>query len=935
MSLKPWREIVSPHVDVLEGTFQEAEFAADLSKVAKGTATQEYQNPVLFFERTYITEGMALLLESVVKRMTGKGGDPVIQLKTAFGGGKTHAMLSAYHLARGEKPISELAGISTIIDKVGITDLPKAKVVVLDGNALSPSQPRKYGAITTHTLWGELAWQVGGEEAYRLVEQSDKDGTSPGKEILANIFKTYSPVVVLMDETVAYTRQFESGKSYAGGTFESNLTFIQALTEAAGHEKTSCVLASLPESDMEAGGERGKKALRSIEHIFHRVEAIWKPIATEEGFEIVRRRLFSSISDEQGRDEVCRAFADLYINSSGYPSETKESIYFERLKSAYPIHPEVFDRLYEDWATLENFQRTRGVLRLMAMILHRLWSDGNKDLMILPSSFPLYDTQIVSELIRYLPQGWEPVIERDVDGPRSTPTELDEENPLLGSVHAARRAARSVFLGSAPSSSGQKIRGVNAEHIRLACCQPGQQVGRFDDAIRYLNDQLHYMYSGNERYWYDTQTNLRREAEDRMSRFKLDEHILPEIKKRLSGIFKGNGGFTGVHIFSQHEDIVDDTQLRLVVLPLPQGHIGKKESMAIVTAREFLAKRGSQPRLNQNRLIFLCADEDTKTAVYEQIKKFLAWQSILQEKDVLNLDQHRIKEANRNQKESDERLNGALRETYKWILAPYQDKEKKGLSDIKWEEIRIPTMDENPMEAIMRKLKEAEVVILQWAGIHLSGFLKEWYFTNDANDVLLKNLWNDFCRYLYLPRLSNENVLINAVADGVQSADFFAYASGKEAEKYVGLKIGVSTMVFMDSSGLLVNKEVAKKQLELDHPTVLQTPGGEAPGDTAGGPMGGEPGAGEDGAVTGGVQQSGNKKHFYGTVELTPTKATLEFDQIVREVVQHFSSKVGTNVKIKVEVEASSAKGFDEATQRIVKENSRTLGFSQAEFEKE
>lgn len=879
---------------------------------------------------------MALLLDSLIKRISGTGGDPVIQLKTAFGGGKTHTMLSAYHLAKGEKNSSELTGINAILNKAGIKSLPKAKVAVLDGNAISPSQPRKYGSVTVNTLWGELAWQIGGEEGYKLLENADKEGTSPGKEILANLFKTFSPVVVLMDETVAYIRQFEAGKSYAGGTFESNLAFIQALTEAVGHEKTACVLASLPESDMEAGGDRGKHALKAIEHIFHRLEAIWKPVATEEGFEIVRRRLFSNISDDKARDEVCRAFADLYISANCYPSETKESSYYERLKAAYPIHPEVFDRLYEDWATLESFQRTRGVLRLMAMILHRLWSDGSKDLMIMPSSFPLYDVQIVSELIRYLPQGWEPVVERDVDGVRSAPTKIDETNSLLGSVQAARRVARSVFLGSAPSSSGQKIRGINAEHIRLACCQPGQQVGRFDDAIRYLNDQLHYMYASNDSYWYDTQTNLRREAEDRMSRFDVDEDILPELKKRLGTILRGNGSFSGVHIFNPHEDILDDTQLRLVVLSLRQSHMAKKESLAIISAREFIAKRGNQPRLNQNRLIFLAADEDSKSAVYDQTKRYLAWQSILSDKDALNLDQHRIKEAVRNQKEADDRLIGALRETYKWLLSPHQEKEKQGLSNIQWEENRVSTMDVDLMDSIMRKLKESEVVIPNWAGIHLARTLGEWYLKDNVNDVLLQTVWNDFCRYTYFPRLVDENVLVNAVSDGIQSQDFFAYASGKENNRYVGLKFGFSAVVYMDSTGMVVKKEIAKAQIEAE-----KTPDNTQEGKTyvtsqeTGKPTPVFDSAKGESDEGGSSESTFKKKHFYGTVNVKPTNASLEFDQIVREVVQHFSSKIGTDVKIKVEIEAASQKGFDEATQRIIKENSRTLGFNQSEFEEE
>src|SRR5438093_11366442 len=133
MNLKPWREVAVPHEDVLKGTFQQAEFAADLSRVHAGTATDEYQDPVLFFQRTFITEGMRLLLDSVVKRLAGRGGDPVVQLQTAFGGGKTHTLLAVYHLAGGNTPASKLQGVPPILDQAGIAELPKAKVAVLDG----------------------------------------------------------------------------------------------------------------------------------------------------------------------------------------------------------------------------------------------------------------------------------------------------------------------------------------------------------------------------------------------------------------------------------------------------------------------------------------------------------------------------------------------------------------------------------------------------------------------------------------------------------------------------------------------------------------------------------------------------------------------------------------------------------------------------------
>jgi len=276
--LKPWREIAEPHEDVLKGTFQQAEFAADLSRVHEGTATAEYQNSALFFQRTFITEGMRLLLDSVVKRLAGKGGDPVIQLQTAFGGGKTHTMLAVYHLAQGQAPASELPGVPAILDTAGVTELPRARIAVLDGIKASPNQPalRQDGAVqqTIRTLWGELAWQLGKADGYALVAEADASGTSPGKAVLETLLARYAPCVILIDELVAYVRQFEDGKTLSGGSFDSNLSFVQALTEALKAVPTAVLLASLPESQKELGSQQGVKALDALAHYFGRVQAL-------------------------------------------------------------------------------------------------------------------------------------------------------------------------------------------------------------------------------------------------------------------------------------------------------------------------------------------------------------------------------------------------------------------------------------------------------------------------------------------------------------------------------------------------------------------------------------------------------------------------------------------------------------------------------------
>jgi len=247
MLLKPWREIAVPHEDVLRGTFAQAEFAADISRVHAGTATPEYQDPALFFHRTFITEGMRLLLDSVVKRLSGRGGDPVIQLQTAFGGGKTHTMLAVYHLASSASskvPVSEMPGVSAILDAAGVAELPQARIAVLDGIKAPPNQPVSQGGVTVRTLWGDLAWQLGGADGYALVADADTSGTSPGKAVLETLLARYAPCVILIDELVAYVRQFEEGKALTGGTFDSNLSFIQALTEALKAVPTAVLLAS-------------------------------------------------------------------------------------------------------------------------------------------------------------------------------------------------------------------------------------------------------------------------------------------------------------------------------------------------------------------------------------------------------------------------------------------------------------------------------------------------------------------------------------------------------------------------------------------------------------------------------------------------------------------------------------------------------------------
>lgn len=949
MALKPWREIAEPHIDVREGRFQQAEFAADISRVHAGTAGEDYQNAALFFQRTFITEGMRLLLDSVVKRLAGQGGEPVIQLQTAFGGGKTHTMLAVYHIAKGETAASDLPGVPAILDAAGVVELPKARIAVLDGIKSSPNQPVMREGQRICTLWGDLAWQLGRAEGFKLVAEADASGTSPGKEVLTALLSRYAPCVILIDELVAYVRQFEEGKVLTGGTFDSNLSFIQALTEALKAVPTAVLLASLPESAKEAGSQRGEKALAALAHYFGRVQALWKPVATEEAFEIVRRRLFAPITDRPAMERVCRSFADYYLeNRDDFPQETQESAYLQRLINAYPIHPEVFDRLYEDWSTLDNFQRTRGVLKLMAKVIHRLWKDGNNDALIMPGSLPLMDADTRNELIYYLPQGWDPVIERDVDGERSETWGIENLDTRFGAVQACRRTARAIFLGSAPSTSNQGVRGLELERIMLATTQPGQQPVVFKDALSRLSERLHYLNVADNRFWLDTRPNLRREMEERKRRFQDREDVFPLIRDRIQRSF-ASGVFGGIHIFTGSGDVPDDWALRLVVLPPDAAFAKSGQSFATERAMEILKNRGEQPRFKQNRLIFIAADTDNVSRLKDHVRSYLAWRSIVSDyKDNrIVLDNLMAKQAQASMEQGEEILRRTIRETYKWLLAPLQEaRPGKGLSEVIWEEFPLNSGAQNWSQEIERVLKENELLISEWAPIHLAKVLKDWFWKNGTQDTNALNVWQQSCQQLYLPRLKDDGVFNRTLAAGSVSRDFFALAQGKEEEddavRYIGFNFGRQTIPILDASLLLIDPSTAAAYLNaLQAAEAAQTTSPHAeneerktlPLNEKGGTWRAETDT-EKSNIRDDHTKIG-KKRFYASLEIDPIQAKRQFADVVDEVVQQFVARQGVKVQIVVEIEAESSTNFDDGLQRAVKENCNVLKFKNAEFEAE
>ena len=945
-ALKPWREVVTPHVDVASGRYQQAEFAADLWQVHLGEGTDEYRRPDEFFRRTFLTASLKRLLVGAVQRLNGKGGDPVVQLQTNFGGGKTHSMLALYHLCSSTAS-GQLAGVDGVLAESGLKALPKAKRVVLVGNKISPGNPvTKPDGTVVRTLWGELAWQLGGRKAYARVAADDEKATSPG-DTLRELFNEYGPCLVLIDEWVAYARQLHDQSDLPAGGFETQFTFAQALTESARAAKHTLLVISLPASDtagsphaqsddVEVGGVRGREALDRLRNVVGRLESSWRPATAEEGFEIVRRRLFEPLSGPENfkfRDVTARAFSDLYrAQAAEFPLEAKSPDYEKRLQAAYPIHPEIFDRLYTDWSTLIKFQRTRGVLRLMAAVIHSLWDKGDRNPLILPSTVPIDDPRVQFELTRYLSDNWTPIIERDVDGPSSVPQKIDAEVPNLGKLHAARRVARTIYLGSAPTGDAPH-RGVEDTRVKLGCVMPGEPPAIYGDALRRLASAATFLYQDGSRFWYATQPTVTKLADDRAEQLKRNpDAVAQELEARLRTDLNRTGDFGRIHAVPRSgADVPDDMDTRLVVLGAEFPNAKDGGSPAEAAAKAILESRGSAPRLFRNTLVFLAADRIRLQDLEDAIRKYLAWKSIVDEQKELNLTPFQVRSAETQLASVNGAVTARLPEAYQWALVPIQ---KDPQASIEWQALRLPTGTDGLAARISRKLRSEELLITSLAGTRLRMELDRVPLWR-GDHVAVRQLEEDFAKYLYLPRVAGPEVIRGAVSNGLAlltwEHDTFAYAENwdESAGRFRGLRGGTSMNLPEHDPGLVVRPEIARRQLDQD--TSSAPASGAAPGAPAPEPVG----RGGHGGKPEPAPTVPRQRRFHGSVTLDPTRVARDAGNIAEEVIAHLAGLTGSRVQVTLEISADIPAGVPDHVVRIVTENSRTLRFDSQGFEEE
>jgi hypothetical protein len=697
--------------------------------------------------------------------------------------------------------------------------------------------------------------------------------------------------------------------------------------------------AELAGSAEEVGGSNGMEALKRLQNVVRRVADQWRPASSDEAYRIVKQRLFES-EDAEALAQIsatARAFSEFYqANASEFPKEARDPQYARRIQQTYPLHPELFDRLYEDWSSLERFQRTRGVLRLMNAVIHALWVGEDQGPLILPGSIPLSVAAVNAELTQYLQDSWKAVIDADVDGANSEPAKIDNEKPVLGQRSVTKRLARTVFFGAAPTI-GTAHKGIDTQRVFVGTAIPGDVVGNFHSALTQLSDRTTYYYSSAGKHWYDTEANITRRAKDSADALH-SEDVWAEVVRRLRSEERARSDFAGVHVGpADSGDIPDTDQARLVVLHPRYPH---RRRQGDSPAREFAIRsterRGTANRVNRNMVVFLAPDEDRLAELDQSVRSFLAWKEIADKANELNLTPQQLAQANDKREQFGRTVDDRLSLTYQWVLNPIAP-EPGAPFDV--EEVRADGQAGSLGERVAKKLGSAGAYSTEHAArsIRLALDTKvpaAWA----SGHISTGDLWNLYAQYPYMPRLRSREVLIDAIDNQplLWQAESFALADSYDESTgtYAGLWLpGDSGRAPVTDATLIVKPEQAEMQRTQDLARTGAGPESRTPTEsTSAGPS---TSSGDDTSTRGAAADSKPAvRRYIGSVPISADRYSADFAKIATEILANLAG-AGAELRISLSIDAVHSDGFTEQQLRTIRENAATLRFTTNEFEAE
>lgn len=704
--MKPFHTIAIPHKDILEGRLTMDVFAADLYEVSQKRGPDEYKDAETFFNKTYLTQGLENLLNVVEKRLSGRGGDPVIQIQTPFGGGKTHALIAMYHKAKEWK----------------------AKPVVLSGTALSAEE----------TLWAIIEKQLTGKN------EKLAGNVAPGKEAIRKLFSEKQPVLILMDEVLEYVTKAAGVKVGESTLAAQTIAFMQELTETAGNLDKVCLVVTLPSSIIEHYDESADRLYLQLQKVAGRVEKIYTPVREDEIAKVVRRRLFSDIKESEAK-KVITGFIEYAEREGILPAGMQPSEYRDRFIDSYPFMPEVLDVLYHRWGSFPNFQRTRGVLRILSLVIDSLKDKAGPFISL--ADFDLSNQEIRQELIKHIGTEFNSVIAQDITDAEAGAKKVDVS---LGSAYnglrLGSRTATTVFLYS---FSGGHERGATLGEIKRSSTTLENPASVVAEAIEQLKGKLFYLQGIGDKYFFSNQPNINRIILTKMENIG-DREITDLEHDLLKRSIKG--GKFKVFIWEENTgNISDSDELKLVIL--------KKEDTGLI--EDILNKKGSIPRVNRNTLFFLYPMETERAGFVNSIKKKIAYDYIEQDKS-LPLSEEQRKEIKKELKKIEDSLKESLRRLYRTIAIP--DK-----SGVKIMDLGIPTFGEEKAidQEVYEKLRSEGEILEKIVPL----VIKEKYLLG-KDYLLTEQLYQASLRTPGEARPANKSVLEQGIAEGVYKGIF-------------------------------------------------------------------------------------------------------------------------------------------------------------------
>jgi len=759
--------IAIPHDDILQGRLTMDVFAADLWDVFKERGSDEYKTADLFFQKTYETEGLKTLLEVVKSRLKGKGGDPVLQIQTPFGGGKTHALIAMYHKA------AEWG----------------AKRVVMVGTAMSAKD----------TLWGLLEEQLSGKR------KNFAGLTSPGRtDEFRELLASQGPLLILFDELLEYITK-AAGVPVAESTLASQtIAFMQELTELVSTMEKVVLVVTLPSSLMEHFDARSEQLFQQLQRVSGRVEKIYTPVQENEITQVIRCRLFSSVDKKAAAKEIA-AFMDYAGRESLLPAGVEASEYRQRFEASYPFLPDVVDVLYQRWGSYATFQRTRGVLRLLALVVYTLKKSGLPYISL--ADFDLANQEIRQELLKHIGAEFNSVIAADITSPDAGSRKVSAS---LGKAYQGLRLGERVTTATFMYSfSGGIERGATLADIKRNATTLENPSAVVAEAVEQLKGRLFYIQNQASKYFFSNQANLNRLLLTRM------ENIHdPEVTEVEQSLLKGRirGDKLKVYVWrEQTSDIPDTPDLKLLIFAEPGE----------ARMRSMLEEKGSTPRVHRNTIFFLVPMPNERTAFANLVRKHLAFQTLSGDQTLkLTAEQH--KEIKDSLKRLDGDLTEAIRRLYRQLYLPA----RTGWKEI---DLGLPTVGDNKMldqEVYDRLRMDGEILEKIAPLVIKEKYLKgrDWVSTSQLFQASLKTPGET--------RAFNQTAWDAGIAEGVRKG-LFGLGELKEEQPICRYYKEESSVFFADDE-ILLRAEVCEAQRLAQASQVTFSPGQTASGSSAG-----------------------------------------------------------------------------------------------------